>query len=172
MDLLPDTHPNGTLACWDFTRLYDTQKSRTILYNIQGNIRPVIYYRCIFVNRVLLLKTGVGLGWFLSILTFLVTVFGSLPLQAASFEESVIGSAIYESTSRVAWASALAWMVFACINGLGGPVNWFLSLSVWQPLSRMSYAIYLVHLPIQLIVAAQVRTGTYFSDTQAVSVWK
>lgn len=79
-----------------------------------------------------------------------------------------MGSAFYESISRVSWAAALAWLVFACNNGLGGPVNWFLSLSAWQPFSRLSYTIYLVHLPVQLVLAAQVRTGTFFSDTQAV----
>lgn len=107
----------------------------------------------------------------MSISVVLLAVFGNYPLQAASFKESVVGSGFYESTSRVAWAGALAWIVFACTNELGGPVNWFLSLRMWQPLSRLSYSIYLVHLPVQVVLSAQVRSATFFSDTQTVSVW-
>lgn len=90
-------------------------------------------------------------------------------MQVPTYDDSVLRGAFYEAISRVAWATALAWLVFACTHGYGGPVNWFLSLAGWQPLARMSYSIYLVHLPVQLVLAAQVRTSTYFSDTTAVS---
>lgn len=102
-------------------------------------------------------------------LTFISVIFANYPLQVPSYNDSVIGGAFYESISRVAWSAALAWLVFACTQGYGGPVNWFLSLVGWQPLARMSYSIFLVHLPLQLILAAQVKTGTYFGNTQAVS---
>lgn len=112
----------------------------------------------------------VVVGWALSLSTFVTVIFANYPLQVPSYDDSVLGSAFYESISRVAWSVALAWLVFACTQGYGGPVNWFLSLAGWQPLARMSYSIYLVHLPLQLVLAAQVRTPNYFNDTQAVSM--
>lgn len=100
----------------------------------------------------------------------LAIVFGNYPLQQIDNEESVITGAFYESCSRVSWAISLSWIIFCCTHGYGGPVNWFLSLSIWQPLARISYSIYLVHLPIQLVLAASVRVPTYFSDTNTVTL--
>lgn len=83
----------------------------------------------------------------------------------------MLAGAAYESLSRISWAAAVAWLIFACAHGYGGPINWFLSLSGWQPLARLSYAIYIVHLPLQLVLAAQVRVPGYFSDLSAVSAF-
>lgn len=99
----------------------------------------------------------------------MTVIFANYPLQVPTYDDSVLASAFYESFSRVGWACALAWLVFACTQGYGGPINWFLSLEGWQPLARMSYSIYLVHLPLQLVIAARVRTPNYFSDTDTVS---
>lgn len=101
----------------------------------------------------------------------MAVIFVNYPLQVPSYPDSVLASAFYESMSRVVWAAALAWLVFACVHGYGGPVNWFLSLPGWQPLARLSYAIYIVHAPIQFVLLSQLRVAGYFSDTTAVSLW-
>lgn len=84
---------------------------------------------------------------------------------------TLLERAFYDSFSRVSWAIALAWIIFACVNGYGGPVNWFLSLTFWQPLSRISYCLYIVHLIIQLTIMSMVKTPVNFSDMNAVSIF-
>ena len=42
----------------------------------------------------------------------------------------------------------MGWVILACVKGAGGPVNTFLSWRAWAPLARMSYVMYLVHLPV------------------------
>lgn len=82
---------------------------------------------------------------------------------------SVIDSAFYEPLSHVLWAVALSWIIFACVHGYGGPINWFLSWPQWQPLSRLSYSIYLCHSTILEWHAKSIHTSMYFSDYNAVS---
>lgn len=82
--------------------------------------------------------------------------------------QTKIESAFYESFSRVSWAIALSWIIFACVKGYGGPINWFLSLSFWQPFSRLSYSLYIVHFPIQLLMMAMAKSSVYFTDMNAV----
>lgn len=107
-------------------------------------------------------------GWIVAIGTILSIIFGIYFMQQPDYPGTVLESAFYESFSRVCWSISLSWIIFACIHGYGGPVNWFLSFPQWQPLARLSYSIYLVHLPIQLLLAASSRTQLNFSDFLAV----
>lgn len=82
-------------------------------------------------------------------------------------------NAAYEALSRICWAISVAWIVFACINGYAGPVNWFLSLPHWQPLSRLTYSIFLLHFIVQSVQFGSIRTATYFTDYNAVNIlWR
>lgn len=52
---------------------------------------------------------------------------------------------LYQSLSRIVWSIALSYIIFACHHNHGGIVNWFLAHPFWQPLSQLSYSIYLMH---------------------------
>lgn len=45
----------------------------------------------------------------------------------------------------------MAWIIFACQNGSGGIVRWFLSWKEWQPLGKLGLSIYLVHRLYQIV---------------------
>nr|XP_019554140.2 nose resistant to fluoxetine protein 6-like [Aedes albopictus] len=109
-------------------------------------------------------------GWIISLAIMLAILLGDYPLQQPDTyaDHPVIVDAIYEATNRIVWACCLAWIVFACVNGYGGPINTFLSLPVWQPLGRLSYSIYLLHLPVQTMLLGTLRSTGYFSDIVAV----
>ena len=62
-----------------------------------------------------------------------------IPIAARSF---------YNGLHRVGWGLAVGWVILACVKGAGGPVNTFLSWRAWAPLARMSYVMYLVHIPV------------------------
>lgn len=49
-----------------------------------------------------------------------------------------------------------------------GVVNDFLSHPTWQPLSRLTYSIYLVALPIQLLATFNLKDLVYFSHIDKV----
>ncbi|KAG0422586.1 hypothetical protein HPB47_001592 [Ixodes persulcatus] len=57
-------------------------------------------------------------------------------------------SAAYAGTHRLGWGLCLAWVVVACVSGRGGIVNTILSSRLLVPISRLSYSIYVLHVPL------------------------
>lgn len=94
-------------------------------------------------------------------------IFANYPLVQLDSRNTPFQYGLYDGLSRVGWAVALSYIIFACIHGSGGPVNWFLAHPLWQPLANVSYSIYLLHIPIVLITMASVKTSIYFTELSA-----
>ncbi|CAK1540700.1 unnamed protein product [Leptosia nina] len=75
---------------------------------------------------------------------------------------------LYNSFARPLWAIALCWLVFACVHGYGGPINWFLCLQFWKIPARISYAMYLFHYSFMFIAAGAQLRPIYFSVAQSL----
>lgn len=102
--------------------------------------------------------------------TFGSIIFGQYPMQQISHTPNTLESAFYESFSRVAWVFALSWIIFVCVNGYGGPINWFLSLNHWKPLAKLTYCIYILHIPVQFFMLGIVRVPESISDINVVII--
>ena len=59
---------------------------------------------------------------------------------------------------------ALAIVLFACHHGYGGPINSFLSMPFWIPLSRLTYTAYLVHPIVLIAIISSERDSFYYTD--------
>lgn len=90
--------------------------------------------------------------------------FGSYPLQQIDSKNTPFEYGLYDGVSRVAWAIGICYTIFACVHGSGGPINWFLSLPFWQPLARVSYAIFLVHLPVMTFIMGGTKSSLYMDE--------
>ncbi|RUS86151.1 hypothetical protein EGW08_006099 [Elysia chlorotica] len=100
-------------------------------------------------NRVpRLSKIGVALGWLLCVTSVMATIFGVYRSYSHHHLTTVDAAAVYNSVKDVTFGLAVAWVIFACVSGNGGIVNTFLSWRAWVPLSRLSYCVYLVHIPV------------------------
>merc|ERR1712141_360972 len=73
-------------------------------------------------------------------------------------ELSLAANAIYGGFHRFAWALAIGWVIFACCRGYGGWINDFLSWEFFQPLSKLTYIMYLVHLTVNQLIFASYNT--------------
>lgn len=66
------------------------------------------------------------------------------------------------------WGLCLCWITFACTNGHGVFINWFLSLPTFEVLAKLSYSTYLVHVTVLMAQAGYARSFPYFSDHEGV----
>lgn len=124
---------------------------------------------CLNGRKVSMSRMVTAIGWIASLATLLAVIFLNYPLQQIEHRSEPFIDGLYDSLSRVTWPMALCFIIFACHFGYGGPVNYLLSLPQWQPLSRLTYAIYLMHMPIILLVVGQSRSATTFSQLQVVN---
>lgn len=90
-------------------------------------------------------KVVVALGWLLTAGTGLSIVYGLYGPVSEMRKIDTDVSAFYNAVHRPLWSVCIAWVIVACTCGYGGPVTAFLDWSAFLPLSRLTYAMYLVH---------------------------
>ncbi|ESP03530.1 hypothetical protein LOTGIDRAFT_237644 [Lottia gigantea] len=71
---------------------------------------------------------------------------------------------LYESLGRPVFAACVAWVIFACHRKRGGLINDVLSWNGIIPLSRLTYACYLLHPTVMMIKVFNQRHLIYISD--------
>uniref|UniRef100_A0A2A4JTY7 Acyltransferase 3 domain-containing protein n=1 Tax=Heliothis virescens TaxID=7102 RepID=A0A2A4JTY7_HELVI len=99
--------------------------------------------------------------WICATVIALLIIYSFYPITQLDWDNQFADNMI-NSFMRPAWAMFVGWMIFACVHGYGGPVNWILSHRAWKVLSRLSYVMYLVHYPMQLIINAMPIVPIYF----------
>ncbi|XP_042885812.1 nose resistant to fluoxetine protein 6-like [Penaeus japonicus] len=109
-------------------------------------------------------------GWTVATFSALAALLGMWSYNQLSVEYAFdpVTQVLYGGLHRGVWCSSLAWVVVACHYGYGGLVNDFLSHPTWQPLSRLTYSIYLVALPIQLLATFNLKELVFFSHIDKI----
>lgn len=105
----------------------------------------------------------------------MLTIFGMCAwythiIQQIDHQNTAIESGVYLALTRVMWPIGVALLVWICIRGYGGPVNTFLSAPSWLPFCRLSYAIYIVHMPVIIVLTASSRRSFYFTNETMVNL--
>ncbi|XP_042885810.1 nose resistant to fluoxetine protein 6-like isoform X2 [Penaeus japonicus] len=109
-------------------------------------------------------------GWTVaafSALSVLLGMWSYNTLGTTSYYDPVT-QILYGGLHRGVWCAALAWVVLACHFGYGGVVNDFLSHPTWQPLSRLTYSMYLVAIPVQFYFVASLKEFPYFTHINKI----
>ncbi|XP_071532649.1 nose resistant to fluoxetine protein 6-like isoform X2 [Panulirus ornatus] len=109
-------------------------------------------------------------GWTVAVATGLLVLFGAWSYNTVHprAQYDLVTQVVYGGLQRTAWAAAVAWVVYACHHGYGGVVDGFLSHPVWQPMSRLTYDIYLVAFPLQYAIAYCSRSPFYFTHVNKI----
>ncbi|XP_065346672.1 nose resistant to fluoxetine protein 6-like [Cloeon dipterum] len=159
--------------------------SFTVVQESTGNFYDLIYnnpgaravpYLCgmalayVLANKITfkLPKWGVVLEWILNSAGCLAIIYTILIIYDRNFVYDNLDAAFYSALHRLGWSVGLSWVVWACVNGYGGPVNSILSWKYFLPLSKLSFCAYLVHMDLMYYHVALIRTNTYFSNFEIV----
>lgn len=103
----------------------------------------------------------VAAGWILSALLFASVLFGGYTNHAPDARRMEVWEyAIFFSLTKLAWAVAVAWVIFACHHGYGGIVNSILSRKAYLPITRLSFCAYLVH-PAMMVIYYFLQEGLF-----------
>ncbi|KAG0716799.1 Nose resistant to fluoxetine protein 6 [Chionoecetes opilio] len=115
---------------------------------------------------------AVVLGWVVSAAIALAVLFGMTDYNVLKFSdpkyvpEAV--SIVYSGLSRLAWGVSLMWVVFACHTGYGGIANSILSHPSLQPVSRLTYSLFLVTIPVQIIYTGIIYAPLYVNHLNKI----
>ncbi|KAK9869958.1 hypothetical protein WA026_006056 [Henosepilachna vigintioctopunctata] len=103
------------------------------------------------------------IAWLCSLVLLLFCIFiGHDFLRRPEYSEW--GNSLHIAFIRNIWSIAICWIMVSCALGYGGPINWFLSLPIYQVLNRFTYSIYLVHLVLIDMWYSSTKTPIHFSD--------
>lgn len=109
-------------------------------------------------------RNTIYLGWLISMMTIFSLIFVQYPFHQENGDDyAVIYSASYEALKRILWSLAILWIIIACQLSHGGIAGRILSSEMWLPISKLSYCLYLMHLPVQLHFASTIRVPQVFS---------
>ncbi|KAJ3630520.1 hypothetical protein MTP99_011713 [Tenebrio molitor] len=116
-------------------------------------------------------KTMVWIIWGVCLGTMLACSLGGYgTLRGEQYDRW--GNAIHIALVRPVWSLAVSWVILACTNDYGGPINWVLSLPIYQVLNRFTYSIYLSHLTIFYMITFAKKRPDYFSSfNMAYDFW-
>lgn len=105
------------------------------------------------------LRTGyVILGWLLAIMAGLSVIFGPRGMYFDTHVYNRLEASFYAGFHRQVFVLSVSWIVFCCMHGYAGPINYILSWHGWIPLSKLTYCAYLSHYLFILSHVGAVRT--------------
>jgi len=148
-------NPDQTVA---FTEYYFKPWCRIGPY-VVGYIVGYILYKTECKPKLTKLTNAVG--WLIATALALMILYGLYSSDGAE-KLSHTTAAIYNATHRTVWGACVAWVIYACATGYGGPVNALLSWGGIVPLSRLTYCCYLVHPAVMYL---------YYSSHRSLTTW-
>ncbi|XP_077510748.1 nose resistant to fluoxetine protein 6-like isoform X1 [Amblyomma americanum] len=116
-------------------------------------------------------KVVVYAGWTVAVICGLLCTFMKLAWYRDPDPTSHGVALLVAFFDRILWSIFLIWTTLACASGRGGPVNTFLSWGAFVPLSKLSYGVYLIHVPfIELLLHAS-RERLFWSKFTTVTLF-
>ncbi|XP_061380661.1 uncharacterized protein LOC116768464 [Danaus plexippus] len=102
------------------------------------------------------------IAWIISLGLIGFCFYASYAVMQLDWDDQV-GDSLFNSFMRAIWSIGLSWLIFACVKGYGGPINWLLTLPIWKLPARISFAMYLYHYPLMFMIAGMQLQPTYFT---------
>ncbi|XP_049271195.1 nose resistant to fluoxetine protein 6 [Rhipicephalus sanguineus] len=102
-------------------------------------------------------------GWCVSVACMFFCVFVKFAWYT-SLNPVPMGVALFAAFfDRILWTLFLAWITLACCSGRGGVLTKLLSWNAYVPLSKLSFGVYLIHVPFLQLWFHSSRERRYWS---------
>ncbi|XP_054713283.1 nose resistant to fluoxetine protein 6-like [Uloborus diversus] len=105
-------------------------------------------------------------GWIVASSVTLTCVYGLYHKHPTTLANS-----FFNAVNRTLFGAGLSWVIYVCLTGQGGVVNKILSYKLFLPLSRLTYAAYLIHPLIVIGYFTSLKTMLAFSHPTMVSLF-
>ena len=104
-----------------------------------------------------------GVMWILAVVLCITPVYG-LYGSFNGHEFSDFENITYFMFSATGYSIGLSCVIYACHNGYGFIINTILSWKLWVPLGRLTFAAYLIHVPLYIFYFATLQTRVLMTD--------
>lgn len=140
----------------------------------------------------------VAMFWLISLVIFGTCCLTMKSLMDEHHVMSYMEDTMFLAFAKTGWSAAVIWIIIACIFGYGGiffshnynilksfqsnnlflcmiclfsgPINWFLSLRIWEVFGKLTYCMYLLHLLTMLTISGVSRNPIFLTDSNIVSI--
>ncbi|CAH1774095.1 unnamed protein product [Owenia fusiformis] len=127
-------------------------------------------YKCQF-PKVRFPKTLNIICWILAIVLCSTVAYGTYSKNMENGTDwTKTQTVAYETLVHLTWSIGLGWICFACITGYGGVANSILSWNAFLPLSRLCYAVHLLH-PIAISAFIYDQRDTVIITDAELQMW-
>lgn len=108
-------------------------------------------------------------AWCIAIGSGLTCFFWKTPWYQTPHPTNEFGKLPLAFFDRILWSVCLMWVTLTCATGRGGFLCTFLSWSAFAPLSRLTFGVYIIHLPFVQLMMHTARERMFFSHFFVVS---
>jgi hypothetical protein len=121
-------------------------------------------------------KLKIELNLFLLTIAFVLCylmVFEGIDFQKEKRENKLgkIVCVLFLSVRYPVWAIGVAYIIYACVTSQAFLINWFLTLTIWTPLSRISFSAYLIHEFVIKPYVYSLSKPMHFQESNIVSIY-
>jgi peptidoglycan/LPS O-acetylase OafA/YrhL len=89
--------------------------------------------------------------------------------EKTNHETSAELNVLFLVTHRTLWSCSIAWIIFSCHNNFAQAANKFLSSTLWKPLGKMGFSVFMLHRFIQISLISSSKSPIDYTMNNLVS---
>uniref|UniRef100_A0A1S4GUV1 Acyl_transf_3 domain-containing protein n=1 Tax=Anopheles gambiae TaxID=7165 RepID=A0A1S4GUV1_ANOGA len=131
---------------------------------LAGLIAGLLYHRLKRANFDAVRHRGFRTLWYVSLPTAIVLLLSAYVFYAYDFEKPALWIAAYAALAKNLWGALFGVLFVGLAFGVGGFLRTALNNSIFRPLGKVTYCVFLCHLFVIRVTLGNIRQPIYVSD--------
>uniref|UniRef100_A0A182UXI0 Acyltransferase 3 domain-containing protein n=1 Tax=Anopheles merus TaxID=30066 RepID=A0A182UXI0_ANOME len=131
---------------------------------LAGLIAGLLYHRLKRANFDAVRHRGFRTLWYVSLPTAIVLLLSAYIFYAYDFEKPALWIAAYAALAKNLWGALFGVLFVGLAFGVGGFLRAVLNNSIFRPLGKVTYCVFLCHLFVIRVTLGNIRQPIYVSD--------